>query len=80
MENENKCFFSISLENGITITGNNPNEVKEFLIDMRLCIDDAIQSGLNNKYPEWKEYLIELRATLNNAWTTIYNNQHKERE
>lgn len=78
MKNENKCFFSISLENGITITGVNPNEVKHFLTDLSQCVTDAIDSGLNDKYKNYKDYLYELKKQLDNAWVTIYNNQNKK--
>lgn len=77
MKNENKCFFSISLENGITITGNTPDEVKHFISDLGICLGDAIDSGLNDKYINWKEYIIEIKSNLDNAWWTIHNNQKK---
>lgn len=34
MKKENKCFFSIGLANGITISGDNPQMVLSYLYDM----------------------------------------------
>lgn len=70
MKNENKCFFSISLENGITITGKNPYEVREFLRTCHLATIYAEEVS-KKEYPYSTKVYAKLGANLINAIVTI---------
>lgn len=75
MKNENQCFFSISLENGITITGQNPKEVQNYLSDLRIAVVQAFYDEESRDKDEfWLDKFNEMKDQLLDAILTIYKN------
>lgn len=74
MKNENKCFFSISLENGITLTGNNPEEVRTFLHEMHSAFYQLGDHYANNGLKIMMREAFETMKQISNAIDTINQN------
>lgn len=79
MNKENKCFFSISLENGIIITGNNLIEVRDFLelLNSALFWSQEIYKedgkiSLLQRANETREYIKDAAVTITN---NLYNEE-----
>lgn len=73
MENENKCFFSVSLENGITITGESPRQVFYFLLDLKYALFTKYEIETNEKLTYSAKATLNLYNSLVNAAKTIEN-------
>lgn len=79
MENENKCFFSISLKNGITITGSNPDKVKAFLMDTFSAFVDCETVSDKQGYKDFAKQCDEYIDMITDALYTI-NRNYKTKE
>lgn len=77
MENENKCFFSISLENGITITGENQADVLNFLYDAHDAFFKLALGYIKKQFQRTADHAISTMKSIDNAIDTI-NNHRKE--
>lgn len=74
MKNKNECFFSISLENGITITGANPKIVVDYLTDMYVASIDCEKTSIKQGHKQYARIMQKYREEYINARMTILNN------
>lgn len=80
---EIQCLFSIKLENGIVITGENPQEVQQFLLDMHFACHDSMcwsmQESVDDSMSAWIEAMSDSEHMFHDAWFTVYKHtKHSE--
>lgn len=77
MKVENKCFFSVSLENGITITGENLSELLDFLYDAHSAFFEMTENYRKKHFQRLADHAFLTLNSIYNAIDTI-NNHKKE--
>lgn len=75
MEKQNKCFFSISLENGITLTSKSVPEMLDFLYDLHSAFFELSDAYYANNHNHLYKKASQTMTFVEEAIMTIKNNQ-----
>lgn len=75
MKKQNKCFFSISLENGITLTSRSVTEMLDFLYDLHSAFFSLSEYHRKNGNSNLEENACWIMTSVGNAIKMIKNNQ-----